>query len=86
MSNPELDLNELEAYLTTVDFPITHSEAIAVARDVTLRYADGAEPFAAVVRRCESERFESRDDLLAEVYANLPTEAVGEPGQSEGDA
>lgn len=52
---------------------------------MTLLYADGEEPLADVVARSNEDTFDDPDDLETEVYNNLPVEAVGEPGQSEGE-
>lgn len=86
MAPTELKLNELDEYLDGLDYPIGRGEARERVGATRLRYADGSERLADVIGRCTSERFESASDLLDEVLSNLPTEAVGEPGQSEGDA
>ncbi|MFP4591223.1 MAG: hypothetical protein ACLFMX_03785 [Halobacteriales archaeon] len=86
MPSREVRLNELRSVLAEVSYPISRASAIDQFGDVVLDYADGAEALADVLERCPSERFEALDDLEADVFANLPTEAVGEPGQSEGDA
>ena len=81
----EVKLSRLEERLGDLSYPITLSAAREQLDDVLLRYADGQEPLAAVLERSNAERFESADDLVLEVYNHLPTEAVGEPGQSEGE-
>nr|WP_245710107.1 hypothetical protein [Halopenitus malekzadehii] len=53
---------------------------------MTLLYADGRESLAAVVARSNDDVFRSMEDLEAAVFGNVPVEAVGEPGQSDGDA
>jgi hypothetical protein len=52
----------------------------------TLLRADGETNLGDAVRGCESERFADAEELESELYAFRPVEAVGEPGQSEGDA
>ena len=42
------------------------------------RFTDGLD-------RVETQSFADRDELENEIYNALPVEAVGEPGQSEGE-
>lgn len=81
----EVKLNELHAELDALTYPATREDALAEFEDVVLRYADGEERFGDVLGRVTENVFVSPDDLEAAVYNNLPTEAVGEPGQSEGE-
>jgi hypothetical protein len=81
----EVMLNRLRTVLDPLDYPIPKNEAREVLTDVTLLYADGDEPLADVVGRANVEAFEDPEDLETEIYNNLPVEAVGEPGQSEGE-
>mgnify|MGYP006303701791 FL=1 len=78
-------LNELRDEIGDIDYPVSRDAASKETSGVTLQYADGEEPLADVIRRSNETEFGSVDDLEAEVYSNLPTEAVGEPGQSEGE-
>lgn len=84
MSN-EVKLNQLLDLLKALEYPLSRDEARKEVDDVTLLYADGEEALAAVIARSNERSFETPGDLEAEVYANLPVEAVGEPGQSEGE-
>jgi len=81
----EVRLNELDAVLAELDYPAAHDTAAAELSDVTLVYADGSESLSAVFERIEDDEFADADDLRGSVFAALPTEAVGEPGQSEGE-
>ncbi len=81
----EVMLNRLRTVLDPLDYPIPKNEAREALTDVTLLYADGDEPLADVVGRANVEAFEDLEDLETEIYNNLPVEAVGEPGQSEGE-
>jgi hypothetical protein len=81
----EVRLNELDAVLGELDYPAARQAVRSELGDVTLVYADGTEPAAAVVERLQEERFEDADDLRGSLFAALPTEAVGEPGQAEGE-
>ncbi|MCG1002385.1 MULTISPECIES: hypothetical protein [Halobacterium] len=82
---PDVKLNELRAELDSLTYPATREDVLAEFDDVVLRYADGEERLGDVVGRVTEDVFVSPDDLEAALYNNLPTEAVGEPGQSEGD-
>jgi len=81
----EVKLNQLAAELDALTYPATREDASTELSDVLLQYADGEEQFVDVLDRSTEDVFVSRDDLEAEVYSLLPTEAVGEPGQSEGE-
>jgi hypothetical protein len=47
--------------------------------------ADGETNLGALIEESNDDTFDSVDDLENEVYNLLPREAVGEPGQSEGE-
>lgn len=81
----DVKLNRIRGTVDALSYPLSKEEAIAELADVTVLYADGEEPLADVVARSNVEGFESADELESEIYSNLPTEAVGEPGQSEGE-
>jgi len=81
----EVKLNELRAELDSLTYPATREDVLAEYEEVVLRYADGEESLGDVVGRATEDVFVDPDDLEAAIYNNLPTEAVGEPGQSEGD-
>jgi len=78
-------LNELDAVLDDLDYPVTNAAAADACSDVTLQLADGEKPLPAVVEASAADAFESPDDLRSEVLSLLPREAVGEPYQSEGE-
>lgn len=81
----EVKLSDIDGALADLSYPLTQSEAIDALGDLRLRYADGGEPARAVLERSTEDEFASPDELKTEIYSNLPTEAVGEPGQSEGE-
>lgn len=81
----EVTLSHLRKILDSLDYPITQEEVQEAVTDTRLLYADGEEELRAVVSRLHEDRFEDVEDLEAEIYSNLPIEAVGEPGQSEGE-
>ncbi|MFB6170469.1 MAG: hypothetical protein ABEJ06_04905, partial [Haloarculaceae archaeon] len=78
-------LSRLRGLLDSLDYPLTNARAREAVEGVTLVYADGEEPLDDVVGRSNAESFADAADLEAEIYTNLPVEAVGEPGQSEGE-
>lgn len=82
----EIHLNELRSLIEGLEYPIEKDDAREELADVRLLYADGEESLSAVISRTQAETFDGADDLEAEIYNNLPIEAVGEPGQSDGDA
>ena len=81
----DVKLSELDSVLRKFDYPMDRSEAIDVPDDVVVLYADGDEPLPEVIERIDDDSFDSAQDLQTQVYNVLPTEAVGEPGQSEGE-
>lgn len=79
-------LSRVESRLEELQYPITRAEAADRFADTTLTYADGEENLGDLLLECPSESFADMDELLSDLYGVLPTEALGEPGQSEGDA
>lgn len=79
-------LSQLHDVIGELDYPITKSQAESELDDVTLLFADGREPLSDVVARSNVDEFVAIDALETEIFNNLPLRAVGEPGQSEGDA
>lgn len=82
----EIHLSDLRELLDALTYPIARSDVVADTAGVTVLYADGEEPLEALVARTPSDRFASADELEAELMGSAPVGAVGEPGQSEGDA
>lgn len=81
----DVKLNELRDLLESLEYPVEKTDAKNAVIDIRVQLADGSEMLPTVIDRTTAEAFESVDDLEAEIFANLPTEAVGEPGQSEGE-
>lgn len=79
-------LSRLESVLSELSYPISREAAAAQLEGVTLLVADGEEDLGAVVAGVGSDSFDSVGDLRDEVFEYLPGSALGEPGQSEGDA
>lgn len=82
----EVHLSDVATVLEELAYPISDAEAAAALADVTVLYADGEEPLSALVERTTSERFDSAAELETDLRESAPVEAIGEPGQSEGDA
>lgn len=78
-------LQRVRGVVDTLEYPISNEAAQAATDDIVVLYADGREPLADVIGRSRQDRFETAEDVEAEVLANAPVEAVGEPGQSEGE-
>lgn len=82
----EIHLSDVRSTLEELTFPITREEAVEAMSGVTVLYADGQESLAVAIDRIEHERFETVDELETDLLSSAPIEAIGEPGQSEGDA
>lgn len=84
---PEIKLSELTGTLRDeLDYPIDTEAAAEALDDYTLLLADGEEQLSTLIHDLESEEYGSVGDTEMELYSHLPPEALGEPGQSEGDA
>jgi len=81
-----IKLNRVANVLDRVDYPIEREAAAEQFDDVTLLLADGEANLGDLIADSDRGQFDSVDDLSTELNNVLPIEAVGEPGQSEGDA
>jgi hypothetical protein len=79
-------LSRVEAAFERLDYPVTRDDAAAEFVDVTLTFADGEANLGALVSELGSDAFHDPEELFTELHNVLPVEAVGEPGQSDGDA
>lgn len=79
-------LSRVESLFERLDYPVTRDDAAAEFVDVTVTFADGEANLGELVSEVGSDAFHGPDELFAELQNVLPIEAVGEPGQSEGDA
>lgn len=80
-----IKLSHVDEVLEGLSYPISHDEAAAELDEVTVQFANGEANLGGIVADTASDRFDSSAELRDELYAYLPTDAVGEPGQSEGD-
>ncbi len=79
-------LSRTESLFEDLDYPVTRDDAAAEYAGVTVIFADGEANLGELVSEVGSDAFHGPDELFAELQNVLPIEAVGEPGQSEGDA
>lgn len=85
MSN-EIKLSRIDAQLDEQTFPADREVLADRFADTTLLFADGETNFGELVSKIDQATFEDGDDLRTALQNVLPVEAVGEPGQSDGDA
>jgi hypothetical protein len=81
-----VELSHLEEPLMTLTYPVARETAAEQLADVTVRLANGEENLGDLIADVPSDAFDSAEELRDELYGYLPEEALGEPGQSEGDA
>jgi len=79
-------LSRVETLFEDLDYPVTRDDAAAEYVDVTVTFADGEANLGELVSEVGSDAFHGPDELFAELQNVVPIEAVGEPGQSDGDA
>ena len=79
-------LARVESRFAELAFPVTRDDAAAAFADTTLVLAEGEANLGVLISETQSDTFHSPDELVSELHNTLPVEAVGEPGQSEGDA
>jgi len=81
-----IKINRVKNVLDRVEYPQRRADAAAEFDDVTLVFADGEANLGELITKADRETFRSADDLSTELNNVMPIEAVGEPGQSDGDA
>lgn len=72
--------------LKEIEYPVGREAAAAAFDDTTLILADGEADLGELIGETGRDSFDSADDLTTELHNVVPIEAVGEPGQSDGDA
>lgn len=82
----KLKLNSLIEEFETLDYPLDRQTAADSYDESTLLMADGETNLGDLIERAHTASFDSAEDLFTELQTVLPIEAVGEPGQSDGDA
>ncbi|QIB74112.1 hypothetical protein GL213_09195 [Halogeometricum borinquense] len=81
-----IKLSRIEERLDDLSYPLTRDDAATKLADVTILMADGEANLGELVSEVGSDSFTSSGDLYEELQNVMPVEAIGEPGQSEGDA
>lgn len=79
-------LSRVRTVLDDLEYPITRPEAADRLQGTTVTFADGDDDLGGLVSETSADSFESAADIESELHNVLPTGAVGEPGQSEGDS
>ncbi|MCL9817087.1 hypothetical protein [Natronocalculus amylovorans] len=79
-------LSRLQNVLTEISYPVSHQTAVEAFDDVTVLLADGEQNLGDLVEQIPADQFRSPGDLYTELNNVMPIEALGEPGQSDGDA
>ena len=81
-----IKLSRLQSQLESLSYPIAATEAAESFADTTVTFADGDADLGKLIGEIDADRFESAEGLYSDLNNVLPIEAVGEPGQSDGDA
>ncbi|SFR46920.1 hypothetical protein SAMN04487947_1791 [Halogeometricum rufum] len=84
--NERINLSRLESRLEDLSYPVTRDDAAEELSDVTVQMADGEANLGALVSEVGGGAFTSPSDLYEDLQNTMPVEAIGEPGQSDGDA
>ncbi|WP_144798600.1 DUF5789 family protein [Halorubrum depositum] len=82
----EVHLSHVQDEFQDHSFPAARSDLAESCAGTTVLFADGDADLGELLAEIEQERFESPEDAFAALQNVLPIEAVGEPGQSDGDA
>ena len=82
----EIHLSRLEPTLEAETYPVEREALADSFAGTTLLFADGDADLGGLIDDVDQETFESADDAFVALQNVLPVEAVGEPGQSDGDA
>lgn len=81
-----IKLSRVESAFEELSYPVTRREAAMHFDGVTVLLADGTADLGRLIRNCHIDVFSGPADLYYELNNAMPIEAVGEPGQSDGDA
>jgi hypothetical protein len=76
----------VKSVLESLDYPVNRTAAATEFDGTTLILADGEADLGHLISETSRDSFDSADDLTTELHNVVPIEAVGEPGQSDGDA
>ena len=82
----EIKLSRLESTLEDEAYPAERDALAESFAGTTVLFADGEADLGSLFDDVDQSSFESAEDAFVALQNVLPVEAVGEPGQSEGDA
>ncbi|ELZ35544.1 DUF5789 family protein [Halorubrum tebenquichense] len=82
----EIHLSRVESALEDRAYPADREALAESFAGTTVLFADGEGDLGDLLADVDQETFESAADAVAALQNVLPIEAVGEPGQSDGDA
>ncbi|MFW6000367.1 MAG: DUF5789 family protein [Halorubrum sp.] len=82
----EIHLSRLEPTLEAHEYPADREALAEAFAGTTVLFADGDADLGDLLADVDQETFESAADAYAALQNVLPIEALGEPGQSDGDA
>ncbi|EMA03590.1 hypothetical protein [Haloferax denitrificans] len=81
-----ITLGRVESLLEDLSYPVSRRDAATSLDGVTVLMADGNADLGELVGNCLTAEFADAKDLYYELNNAMPIEALGEPGQSDGDA
>jgi len=82
----EVNLSRVEEELRDRAYPASRETLVDECAGTTVLFADGDADLGDLIGEIDQLRFESAEDAFTALQNVLPVEAVGEPGQSDGDA
>jgi len=82
----KIRLSRAEDEFRDYSYPTAREDLADSCTGTTVLFADGDADLGDLVADIDQDRFESAEDAFAALQNVLPIEALGEPGQSDGDA
>jgi len=78
-------LSRVRTAFEDLEYPLSRREAADELLGTTLLHPGGEEDLGVLVSETHSDSFVSAEELEADLHNVLPVDAVGEPGESEGE-
>jgi len=82
----EVHLARVEDEFQDHSYPAARDDLVESCAGTTVLFADGDADLGELLADIDQERFQSAEDVFVALQNVLPIEALGEPGQSDGDA
>ena len=82
----EVNLSHVQDEFEGHSYPAARDDLAESCAGTTVLFADGDADLGQLLAEIEQERFENAEDAFTALQNVLPVEALGEPGQSDGDA